>query len=135
MTNNIILKNAKLQLSDFHRWRSVADINYEQIRADDCWLLDLVTIPDRSEWGHLLTWWQHLAPYEVNEIIKGVNAISNARQRAIIAMTYLLPERIDGKEQMKRLNIKTSTYHKSKKEALLAFAKHYRQGTLETLTD
>lgn len=135
MTSNIILKNAKRLLSNFHRWRSVADIHCEQIKTDACWLLDLVAIPERSEWEHLLTWWQKLAPYEVNEIIKGVNAIPNARQRAILAMTYLLPERIDGKEQMKRLNIKDSTYHKSKKEALLVFAKYYRQGTLETLTD
>lgn len=134
MTKNTLTK-AKRVLSAFHRWRSVADIHHEAIKASDDWFVDTVAIKDRSEYSGLLLWWQRLAPYEVNEIIKGINAIPKARQRAILIMTYLLSIQIKADKQMERLGIKPSTYHKSKNEALSNFAKTYRGGQLERLSD
>ena len=126
---------AKIKLKEFHRWRRVASIHYELITVSDDWLIDLFEFDHSREDDGLLTWWQHEAPYETNEIIKGVNGIPNVRQRAILIMTYILPMRAKNKEQIDTLGIKTSTYHLAKSNALISFAKSYRDGELETLSD
>lgn len=125
---------AKIKLKEFHRWRRVASIEYGLISISSDWYLTLSGVDYNRDDG-LLTWWQREAPCETNEIIKGVNGVPNVRQRAILIMTYILPMRAKNKEQIDTLGIKTSTYPLAKSNALISFAKSYRDGELETLSD
>ena len=46
-------------------------------------------------------------------------------------MSYILPEKIQIKEQAQRLRIAESTYYLDKALALMEFAKRYRNGILD----
>ncbi|HEM3621516.1 TPA: DUF1492 domain-containing protein [Streptococcus suis] len=74
--------------------------------------------------------WQREAPNEVNEILKAINAIAKPRHRAILIMSYILPEKIRSVEQAQRIGIAASTYYLAKNEALKEFVGQYRDGSL-----
>lgn len=60
-----------------------------------------------------------------------INEIPKPRHRAALVMSYILPEKIQIKEQAQRLRIAESTYYLDKALALMEFAKRYRNGILD----
>ncbi|MGT2865557.1 hypothetical protein [Streptococcus fryi] len=56
----------------------MASIEYGLVSISSDWYLTLSGVDYNRDDG-LLTWWQREAPYEANEIIKGVNGIPNVR--------------------------------------------------------
>ncbi|HEM3213165.1 DUF1492 domain-containing protein [Streptococcus suis] len=74
--------------------------------------------------------WQREAPNEANEILKAINAVAKPRHRAVLIMSYILPDKIRTAEQTQRLGIAESTYYLAKNEALKEFAGQYRDGSL-----
>lgn len=120
---------AKRKLSEFHRWCRVANLFHEPTESFDNWLVPLLDY-DPEEYRDRKHDWQREAPEEVNEIIKAVNSILYHRQRAILIMSYILPEKIRSAEQAQRLGIAASTYYLAKNKALGEFASQYRSGEL-----
>ncbi|HEM2547969.1 TPA: DUF1492 domain-containing protein [Streptococcus suis] len=121
---------AKRKLEEFHRWCRVSSLFHEPTESFDNWLIPSLEFnpEDYKDRKHD---WQREAPEEVNEIIKAVNAIAKPRQRAILIMSYILPEKIRSAEQAQQLGIKSSTYYLAKNKALEEFASQYRSGILE----
>ncbi|HEM3702238.1 TPA: hypothetical protein U1D11_000708 [Streptococcus suis] len=74
--------------------------------------------------------WQRLAPVEVIEIVKAVNAIQKERHRAILIMSFLERPKRSTSEQMQVIKRKSAQYHNLKNRALLEFAHLYRDGEL-----
>ena len=112
---------ARRKLSEFHRWRNVAGFHYSLISVSDIWTIELFDFKSEDFEGKREDW-QREAPYEVNEIIKAVNAIEMPRRSATLVLSYLIPQRLSTKEQMAKLSVGSSTYHRDKELALLDFA-------------
>ncbi|HEM3695264.1 TPA: DUF1492 domain-containing protein [Streptococcus suis] len=125
-----VKKLAKRKLSEFHRWCRVANLFHKPTESFDNWLVPLLDY-DPEEYRDRKHDWQREAPEEVNEIIKAVNVITKTRHRAILIMSYILPEKIRTEEQAQRLGIAESTYYLAKNEALQEFASCYRNGSLQ----
>ncbi|HEM4407749.1 hypothetical protein HCB96_05840 [Streptococcus suis] len=121
---------AKRKLKEFPRWCRVAVLHHDQIQIGDDWTVKLFEFDPEDYKGRIYDW-QRKAPEEVNEIIKAVNAIARPRHRAVLIMSYILPEKIQSAEQAQRLAIKSSTYYLAKNKALEEFASQYRSGILE----
>ncbi|HFR3798066.1 TPA: ArpU family phage packaging/lysis transcriptional regulator [Streptococcus suis] len=121
---------AKRKLEEFHRWCRVANLFHGPSESFANWLIPSLEFnpEDYKDRKHD---WQREAPEEVNEIIKAVNAIARPRQRAVLIMSYILPEKICSAEQAQHLGIKSSTYYLAKNKALEEFASQYRSGILE----
>ncbi|HHT7814041.1 TPA: DUF1492 domain-containing protein [Streptococcus suis] len=99
------------------------------IQVDENWTIKLFEF-DPEDYKGKVHGWQREAPNEVNEILKAINAIAKTRHRAILIMSYILPEKIRSAEQAQRLGIKSSTYYLAKNKALEEFASQYRDGSL-----
>ncbi|MGT2828917.1 hypothetical protein [Streptococcus hillyeri] len=125
---------ARRKLSEFHKWRNVAGFHYSLISVSDVWTVELFDFKP-EEFEMMRHDWQREAPYEVNEIIKAINAIEIPRRRATLVLSYLMPQRLGTKEQKSILSVASSTYHRDKELALLDFAKLYRNGVIKTFTE
>ncbi|HFU4489563.1 TPA: DUF1492 domain-containing protein [Streptococcus suis] len=121
---------AKRKLKEFHRWCRVAVLHHEQIQISDDWTVKLFEF-DPEDYKGRMHGWQREAPNEVNEILKAINAIQTPRLRAILIMSYIVPDKLKVKEQALQLNIAESTYYLAKNEALEEFASCYRNGSLQ----
>ncbi|HEL1560142.1 TPA: DUF1492 domain-containing protein [Streptococcus suis] len=121
---------AKRKLKEFHRWCRISNLFHEQTESFDNWLIPPLEFDPEDYKGRIYDW-QREAPEEVNEIIKAVNAIARPRHRAVLIMSYILPEKIRSAEQAQQLGIKSSTYYLAKNKALEEFASQYRSGILE----
>lgn len=99
------------------------------IQVDENWTVKLFEFDPEDYKGRIHDW-QREAPNEANEILKAVNAITKPRHRAILIMSYILPEKIRSVEQAQRIGIAESTYYLAKNEALKEFASRYRSGEL-----
>lgn len=139
------LANSRRKLGEFNHWRSVAGLY--PLYFVDCkpdYRLELFELPDRSgpEWQHRHEFIR-IAPEETNEILRAVNSIEDERQRVILIMSYICPfaerdsfsSKFGDPEIMERVGVKKSQFYRLKQAALLAFAKSYRQGVLETYTE
>ncbi|MGV3305001.1 ArpU family phage packaging/lysis transcriptional regulator [Streptococcus suis] len=120
---------AKRKLKEFHRWCRISNLFHEQTESFDNWLIPPLEFHPEDYKGKVHGW-QREAPNEVNEILKAINAIAKTRHRAILIMSYILPEKIRSAEQAQRLGIKSSTYYLAKNKALEEFASQYRDGSL-----
>lgn len=120
---------AKRKLKEFHRWCRVSSLFHEPTESFGNWLIPSLEF-DPEDYKDRKHDWQREAPEEVNEIIKAVNAIAKPRHRAVLIMSYILPEKIRSVEQAQRLGIAESTYYLAKNEALQVFAELYRGGEL-----
>ncbi|HEL0677789.1 TPA: hypothetical protein TVG21_000437 [Streptococcus equi subsp. zooepidemicus] len=125
---------ARRKLSEFHKWRNVAGFHYSLISVSDIWTVELFDFKP-EEFEMMRHDWQRQAPYEVNEIIKAVNAIEIPRRRGTLVLSYLIPQRLSTKEQMSKLNVASSTYYRDKEIALLNFVELYRDGAIKTFID
>ncbi|HFI0943375.1 TPA: DUF1492 domain-containing protein [Streptococcus suis] len=99
------------------------------IQVDENWTIKLFEF-DPEDYKGKVHGWQREAPNEVNEILKAINAIAKPRHRAILIMSYILPEKIRSTEQAQRLGIAASTYYLAKNKALEEFTGQYRDGSL-----
>ncbi|HFU4432920.1 TPA: DUF1492 domain-containing protein [Streptococcus suis] len=120
---------AKRKLKEFPRWCRVAVLHHDMIQVDENWTIKLFEF-DPEDYKGKVHGWQREAPNEVNEILKAINAIAKPRHRAILIMSYILPEKIRSVEQAQRIGIAESTYYLAKNEALEEFASCYRSGEL-----
>ena len=121
---------AKRKLKEFHRWCRVAVLHCDLIQVDKDWMVTLFEY-DPGDYKDRIYEWQREAPSEANEILKAINEIPKPRHRAALVMSYILPEKIQIKEQAQRLRIAESTYFLDKALALMEFAKRYRYGILD----
>ncbi|WP_105110267.1 DUF1492 domain-containing protein [Streptococcus suis] len=121
---------AKRKLEEFHRWCRVANLFHEPSESFGNWLIPSLEFDPEDYKGRIYDW-QREAPEEVNEIIKAVNAIDKPRHRAVLIMSYILPEKICSAEQAQQLGIKPSTYYLAKNKALEEFANCYRDGAIK----
>ena len=121
---------AKRKLKEFHRWCRVAVLHCDLIQVDKDWMVSLFEY-DPGDYKDRIYEWQREAPSEANEILKAINEIPKPRHRAALVMSYILPEKIQIKEQAQRLRIAESTYYLDKALALMEFAKRYRNGILD----
>ena len=121
---------AKRKLKEFHRWCRVAVLHCDLIQVDKDWMVTLFEY-DPGDYKDRIYEWQREAPSEANEILKAINEIPKPRHRAALVMSYILPEKIQIKEQAQRLRIAESTYYLDKALALIEFAKRYRNGILD----
>ncbi|HEM3703821.1 TPA: DUF1492 domain-containing protein [Streptococcus suis] len=99
------------------------------IQVDENWTIKLFEF-DPEDYKGKVHGWQREAPNEVNEILKAINAIAKPRHRAILIMSYIVPDKLKVKEQALQLNIAESTYYLAKNEALKEFVGQYRDGSL-----
>ncbi len=120
---------AKRKLKEFHRWCRVAVLHYDMIQVDENWTVKLFEFDPEDYKGRIHAW-QREAPNEANEILKAINAVAKPRHRAVLIMSYILPDKIRTAEQTQRLGIAESTYYLAKNEALKEFAGQYRDGSL-----
>mgnify|MGYP001187750588 FL=1 len=121
---------AKRKLKEFHQWCRVSVLHQDRIQVDKYWMVTLFEF-DPEDYKDRMYDWQREAPSEVNEILKAINEIPKPRHRATLVMSYILPEKIQIKEQAQRLRIAESTYYLDKALALMEFAKRYRNGILD----
>ncbi|WP_408545296.1 DUF1492 domain-containing protein [Streptococcus suis] len=108
----------------------MAVLHHDQIQISEDWTVKLFEF-DPEDYKGRVHGWQREAPNEVNEILKAINAIAKPRHRAILIMSYILPEKIRSTEQAQRLGIAESTYYLAKNEALEEFANCYRDGAIK----
>ena len=121
---------AKRKLLEFHRWCRFANLFHEPTESFDNWLIPSLEF-DPEDYILRKYGWQREAPNEVNEILRAINAIAKPRQRAILIMSYISPDKIQSVEQAQRLGIASSTYYLDKNKALEEFTSHYRNGVLK----
>ena len=69
---------------------------------------------------------QNMALIEINKIRKAIEGISSAMDKRILEMSYMEQKKISANEQMVRLSISSSNYHRRKARALLEFIDHWR---------
>lgn len=124
---------AKRKLKEFHRWQNVA-VFWDDISVSDSWIIEPYRF-NPENYADRLQEWQRQAPYEVNEIIKAVNAVQKECCRAIIIMSFLERPKKSTAEQMKVINLKSAQYYNLKNLALLEFASLYRDGLLLTYSE
>ncbi|HFI0337605.1 TPA: DUF1492 domain-containing protein [Streptococcus suis] len=126
----LVRKLAKRKLKEFPRWCRVAVLKRDLIQVEKDWTVKLFEFDPEDYKGRIHTW-QREAPYEANEILKAINAIQTPRLRAILIMSYIVPDKLKVKEQVLQLDIAESTYYLAKNEALKEFASCYRNGSLQ----
>ncbi|HEM3633418.1 TPA: DUF1492 domain-containing protein [Streptococcus suis] len=121
---------AKRKLKEFKHWCRVAILDRDLIQVEKDWTVKLFEFDPEDYMGKIHDW-QREAPNEANEILKAINAIQTPRLRAILIMSYIVPDKLKVKEQALQLNIAESTYYLAKNEALEEFASCYRNGSLQ----
>lgn len=108
----------------------IASLFHEPTESFDNWLIPSLEF-DPEDYKLRKYGWQREAPNEVNEILRAINSIAKPRQRAILIMSYISPDKIQSVEQAQRLGIASSTYYLAKNKALEEFASLYRDGVLK----
>lgn len=128
---------AHRKLKEFKRWQRIAQD--DSIRYSDNYILQA----DRNKFQPVeyLAINQETAQKELNAIKSAINSISDIRLRQLLILNYLERRPIEQvrlriKSKYKPYEaIKEGQYNNLKNAALLAFAKQYRNGVLETLLD
>lgn len=69
---------------------------------------------------------QNMALIEINKIRKAIGSISSAIDKSILEMSYIEQKKVSTSEQMIRLSISSSNYHRRKARALLEFIEHWQ---------
>lgn len=69
---------------------------------------------------------QNMALTEVKRIRKAIEGIPLAMDKSILEMSYIEQKKVSTSEQMVRLSISSSNYHRRKARALLEFIDHWR---------
>lgn len=69
---------------------------------------------------------QNMALTEVNRIRKAIEGIPLAIDKRILEMSYIEQKKVSTSEQMIRLSISSSNYHRRKAGALLEFIEHWK---------
>lgn len=67
-----------------------------------------------------------MALIEINKIRKAIEGISSAMDKRILEMSYMEQKKISANEQMVRLSISSSNYHRRKARALLEFIERWQ---------
>ncbi|WP_067086786.1 hypothetical protein [Streptococcus marmotae] len=128
---------ANRKLKEFGRWQRIAR-DGSVVYSDD-----YILQADGNDFQPVerLEMNQETARQELNAIKSAINAISDIRQRQVLILNYLEGKPIEQVRQSIKSKyrpfepIKERQYHNLKNLALLAFAKQYRNGVLETLLD
>ncbi|MEX5398648.1 ArpU family phage packaging/lysis transcriptional regulator [Streptococcus sp. ZJ93] len=135
MDKKRIRKHASRKLKEFERWQRIAQD--DSIRYSDEYILQA----ERGEFQPVerLEINRETARQELNAIKSAINSISDIRLRQILISNYLERKTVEQVRQTIKSKyqpyeaIKKSQYNNLKNTALLAFAKQYRNGILETL--
>ena len=69
---------------------------------------------------------QNMALIEINKIRKAIEGIPLAMDKSILKMSYMEQKKVSTNEQMIRLSISSSNYHRRKARALLEFIEQWR---------
>lgn len=69
---------------------------------------------------------QNMALIEINKIRKAIEGIPLAMDKSILEMSYIEQKKVSANEQMVRLSISSSNYHRRKARALLEFIEHWQ---------
>lgn len=69
---------------------------------------------------------QNMALTEVKRIRKAIEGIPLAMDKRILEMSYIEQKKVSANEQMVRLSISSSNYHRRKARALLEFIEHWQ---------
>ena len=69
---------------------------------------------------------QNMALIEINKIRKAIEGVSLAIDKRILEMSYIEQKKVSANEQMVRLSISSSNYHRRKARALLEFIEHWQ---------
>lgn len=69
---------------------------------------------------------QNMALIEINKIRKAIEGIPLAIDKRILEMSYIEQKKVSANEQMIRLSISSSNYHRRKSRALLEFIEHWQ---------
>lgn len=69
---------------------------------------------------------QNMALIEINKIRKAIKGIPLAMDKSILEMSYIEQKKVSTSEQMIRLSISSSNYHRRKARALLEFIEHWQ---------
>ena len=67
-----------------------------------------------------------MALIEINKIRKAIEGVSLAMDKRILEMSYIEQKKVSTSEQMVRLSISSSNYHRRKARALLEFIEHWQ---------
>ncbi|MER0123196.1 ArpU family phage packaging/lysis transcriptional regulator [Streptococcus sp. ZJ100] len=135
MNKKQVREYAKRKLKEFERWQRIAQD--DSIRYSDEYILQA----ERGEFQPVerLEINRETARQELNAIKSAINSISDIRLRQILISNYLERKTVEQVRQTIKSKyqpyeaIKKSQYNNLKNTALLAFAKQYRNGILETL--
>lgn len=73
---------------------------------------------------------QNMALTEVKRIRKAIEDIPLAMDKSILEMSYIEQKKVSTSEQMIRLSISSSNYHRRKARALLEFIEHWQSISL-----
>ncbi|MEY8463288.1 hypothetical protein [Streptococcus merionis] len=148
MSKTLTKSNTIRKLKEFPTWQRISGML--EVSYSDDYILEVTESIDRSEWEHLLKWWQKLAPEEVNETKRAINQIEDKALRGYIIIYYLKPPdyptilskskwfrvRPNWTEVRKQLGLNSKAKKSEIEEiALLVFAKNYRNGVLEIYID
>ena len=63
---------------------------------------------------------------EINKIRKAIEGVSLAMDKRILEMSYIEQKKVSTSEQMVRLSISSSNYHRRKARALLQFVENWQ---------
>lgn len=69
---------------------------------------------------------QNMALIEINKIRKAIEGIPLVMDKRILEMSYIEQKKVSTNEQMIRLSISSSNYHRRKARALLEFIEHWQ---------
>lgn len=69
---------------------------------------------------------QNMALIEINKIRKAIEGVSLAMDKRILEMSYIEQKKVSTSEQMVRLSISSSNYHRRKARALLQFTENWQ---------
>lgn len=69
---------------------------------------------------------QNMALIEINKIRKAIEGIPLAMDKSILEMSYIEQKKVSTSEQMIRLFISSSNYHRRKARALLQFIENWQ---------
>ncbi|MBF0818978.1 ArpU family transcriptional regulator [Streptococcus acidominimus] len=137
MNKKQVRKRANRKLKEFGRWQRIA--RDDTLSYSDDYILQA----DGNDFHpvNCLTIDRETAQQELNAIKSAINGIDNKRLRQLLILNCLERRELkDVRQLIERQNrpfepIKESQCYNLKNKALLAFAKQYRKGVLETLTD
>lgn len=128
METKQIKANAIRKLKEF--WR-LARIAGADISIDRNYIIHVTKINDED---YYTDGWRRKAPEEFKIIIETINNLNDIRYRKALILRYV-EYGLKSKEIMSRMKLKSAQYHNIKSQALLEFAKYYRDGWLETYTE